>query len=190
MCLQRERTSNSQGIINCIKLRWIIITQYQVVSKLLQSNKSAIRLRFVSRSRKKQTNKHKSVVFLAASYRSQCPTGPNGPKVGQIYYIERLLFNDYIELLLLKIQYVWHQYCDWYHENVENNSNLNQVFQLHIIINIPFLIVDEMNVNLNVALERNLGVRRMVYKSFVCLWVYRVILYQNTVSVISFYLVE
>lgn len=40
---------------------------------------------------------------------------------------------------------------------MDNNSNLNQVFQLHIIINIPFLIVDEMNVNMNVALERNLG---------------------------------
>lgn len=92
--LAKRETSNSRGIINCIKLRWIIITQYQVVSRLLQSNKSAIRLRFVSRSRNKQTNKHKSVVFLAASYCSQCPTGPNGPKVGQIYYIERLLFND------------------------------------------------------------------------------------------------
>lgn len=57
---------------------------------------------------------------------------------------------------------------------MENDSTLNQVFQLHIIINIPFffclsaLIVDEMNVNMNVALERNVGVRRMVYKSFVC----------------------
>lgn len=102
VCLQRERTSNSKGIINWIKLRWIIIIQYQVVSKLLQSNKSGVRLCFVSRSRKKQTNKHKSMVFLAASYCNQCTTGPNGPKVGHWLrqYQKNLLYREIIIQLL------------------------------------------------------------------------------------------
>lgn len=95
LCACKEREHQTVEALSIVlNYAGLLEIQYQEVSKLLQSNKSAIRLRFVSRSRNKQTNKHKSVVFLAASYCSQCPTGPNGPKVGQIYYIERLLFND------------------------------------------------------------------------------------------------